>query len=46
MAISAIETAMTGRTPKRSVQYPITGARMPEMKAKVRERFSSVWFQP
>ena len=46
MAMRMRDTNITGRTPKRSVQIPMSGARMPEMKAKVRERLSWVWFQP
>ena len=45
-AINTNETNITGRTPNRSVQYPINGARIPEMNENVNERFNSVWFHP
>ena len=41
-AININDTTITGRTPNRSVQYPITGANIPEINAKVNDRFNSV----
>ena len=42
IAMSINETNITGRTPKRSVQIPMSGASIPEINANVSERFNSV----